>query len=838
MYRALKVALVLTTLVTLWPGVADAAVPDTFTFGGAGFGHGVGMSQWGAYGQAQEGRSAAQILGHYYPGTSLTGVDENVGIRVNLIDAASAQARGEALAAGGGALRAVAGAQTLDAAGQTLSLSVVGDQVQVRRGAATIGGSEVRLQWSDGPTLLNLAGPTESLSGAGHRYRYGEVDVAVVDGRLQAVLQLSLHDHYLRGIAEMPSSWPAAALESQVVAARTYALRKFRAGVRPSCRCHVLDTTADQVYAGWAKESDAGGARWVAAVQATSPTPTTGLTLTYMGEPASANYFSSSAGRTEANIDGFGGTTQFPYLRPVDDHWSMTSGNPFSAWSFTRSQAAVAAAFGLPDVEQVDLSRRTAGGAVRTATAVSSAGQRATITGSQFRGRLELPSRWIGPAVVRVAGADRYATSVAIGRLAAVSSTTVVIASGESSHLVDGLVAAPLARDRGAPLLLATVSGLPPPVGDDVTRRRATTALLVGGFGALGPGVEQALRARGVATVRRISGPTRFDTAAAVAAEMGAPRPRAVVASGETAHLVDALAAGGPAAGAGLPVLLTAARELPAATRQAIGELGVTDTVVAGGPAAIADAVTAQLPRPVRVSGADRFATAVAVARHFGSGAVSGAGLVAASGRDTHLVDALPGGALGLQTVLVAPTGPDPSTAAFVAGRQSPTLFVLGGTAAVSDAAVRGLQAAGQPTGRFPSRIAGFDEVGFISQPLTGVAVVGCAALADTPPRRAQGLTGRQDLAGYDGMVFAFATDTDAAFYMRNVPIPLSIAWFGADGSWVGAADMAPCGDRDDCPLYRSPVPYRTALETAGGDLGRLGVGSGSFLLAGGSCPG
>ncbi|TML56776.1 MAG: hypothetical protein E6G17_13945, partial [Actinobacteria bacterium] len=85
----------------------------------------------------------------------------------------------------------------------------------------------------------NVIGPGDSFDTGGHRYRYGMVDIAVVNGNLEVVNQLKLHGEYLWGIAEVPSSWPAEALKAQVVAARTYALRRYQAGQRPECRCHV-----------------------------------------------------------------------------------------------------------------------------------------------------------------------------------------------------------------------------------------------------------------------------------------------------------------------------------------------------------------------------------------------------------------------------------------------------------------------------------------------------------------------------------------------------------------------------------------------------------------------
>jgi uncharacterized membrane protein (UPF0127 family) len=140
-----------------------------------------------------------------------------------------------------------------------------------------------------------------------------------------------------------------------------------------------------------------------------------------------------------------------------------------------------------------------------------------------------------------------------------------------------------------------------------------------------------------------------------------------------------------------------------------------------------------------------------------------------------------------------------------------------------------------------PSRIAGFDEVFFQltqfgGQP--GSSKHFCGVRAATPEQQAKGLMGRKDLAGYDAMVFTFASDTDTPFYMKGVTVPLSIAFFDSAGRFLGSLDMQPCPKIRNCPLYSLPggFKYRTAIEVAQGGLARLGAGGGSTLSAGGGC--
>lgn len=139
------------------------------------------------------------------------------------------------------------------------------------------------------------------------------------------------------------------------------------------------------------------------------------------------------------------------------------------------------------------------------------------------------------------------------------------------------------------------------------------------------------------------------------------------------------------------------------------------------------------------------------------------------------------------------------------------------------------------------SRIAGFGEIGFSVTPGEGLTAMSptrqCALLAATEAQRAQGLMQVTDLEGYTGMIFRYSADSRGGFYMKNTPMPLSIAWFAADGTFVSSADMEPCGDRTDCPIFSATGPYRYALEVPQGQLPSLGVGPGSVLKLHGACP-
>jgi uncharacterized membrane protein (UPF0127 family) len=111
-----------------------------------------------------------------------------------------------------------------------------------------------------------------------------------------------------------------------------------------------------------------------------------------------------------------------------------------------------------------------------------------------------------------------------------------------------------------------------------------------------------------------------------------------------------------------------------------------------------------------------------------------------------------------------------------------------------------------------------------------------CLLAALSAEERSQGLMNVTDLHGYSGMVFVYATDVRNEFYMKDTPMPLSIAWIDKDGAVVSTADMAPCGHRNDCRLYPAAGPYRMAIEVPQGQLAALGLVPGATVTVSGAC--
>jgi stage II sporulation protein D len=294
-------AFVATLLVGLFGAAPCAsAAKSTFTIKGAGFGHGVGMSQYGAMGYAARGAVASEILAHYYTGTSLGTTDPGRTVRVQLIDKTNA-------ARIGGARQA--GTRALD---PTVTYTVK------RHGLTEIDllAHGKPLATFTPPLQIAGEGGITALNGKGYR---GVLEFSVgLFGGVQVINAVGLDD-YVQGVvpAESPASWPAAALQAQAVAARTYAITTSRGG-----DFDQFPDTRSQVYGGVSVETPATN-------QAVASTR--GQVVTYQGQPVTTYFFSTSGGRTE-NVENTPlGSEPKPWLKSVDDPYDDVS--PRHRWA-------------------------------------------------------------------------------------------------------------------------------------------------------------------------------------------------------------------------------------------------------------------------------------------------------------------------------------------------------------------------------------------------------------------------------------------------------------------------------------------------------------------------
>jgi putative cell wall-binding protein len=299
-------------------------------------------------------------------------------------------------------------------------------------------------------------------------------------------------------------------------------------------------------------------------------------------------------------------------------------------------------------------------------------------------------------------GADRYATAIAASRsaFATGSCDAVVVATGR--NYPDALGASGLAGAADCPVLLVNggLTTLDPNAKaeiDRVTSGRSTrTAYIAGGTGAVSAGIEAALKkAYGKTSVVRLAGADRYATAAAVAAKVkslnGGSVTGVFVACGT--NFPDALAASTLAAALHRPILLTRTGALPIATQLSLASLAPPAAVVCGGVGAVSDAVKAQVngrvASTVRVSGANRYATAKAIADYGLTQGLKAEVVSLTTGQ--NFPDALAGGPmtghLGGVMLLTHTASLDPEPAALLTAHKSSisSVYFLGGTGAISE---------------------------------------------------------------------------------------------------------------------------------------------------------
>lgn len=316
------------------------------------------------------------------------------------------------------------------------------------------------------------------------------------------------------------------------------------------------------------------------------------------------------------------------------------------------------------------------------------------------------------PLVKRLAGATRLETAILAAEAAYPEGASAVVLAnaGQGAPSPDALAAAGLAGAINGPILLTQPDQLPSEVLQAIKTLGANTVYVVGGPAAVSDAVVNQLTAQGLALVRQFEGADRFETAALIDQYLysqGLTSATTVyVANGAT--MVDALSAGSALFQEAAPLILvnTGQTALPSAAYQAMQEANIQRVVILGGPAAVSSAlqqaIAQALPNATiqRYGGATRNATAAAFDKAYFGQPSGGAVIAANGGGGGSFVDALAAAPLagvnGVPILLTNPTSLPNSTVGYLSGMASnQPIWVMGGTAAVSDQVVSALTPSG-----------------------------------------------------------------------------------------------------------------------------------------------
>jgi stage II sporulation protein D len=366
----------------------------TFVITGHGWGHGVGMAQWGAYGYAKHGATYGKILAHYYPGTTLASAPVTK-VNVLLLDGAarvvvSSPAPLSVKDATGSVHQLPAGDYPL-----TASLTVKSDPTKPPEALPG------PLTFVPGTSPLWLRNP----------YR-GTLTVSATGKKLTVVNTVGI-EAYTRGVvsSEMPHDWPLEAVKAQAVAARSYALAHLRGGA-----FDVYNDTHDQVYGGIVAETPVGD-------QAVASTRR--QVLLYGGKVASTFFFSSSGGRTANVTDVFTNAKPTPYLVSVRDPWDIYS--PYHNWGPVAVPAVNASK--VLKIAGVGALRPVPATGHAKAVVVTGAEGDFTVSASDVRRALGLRSTWMSVGVLSL--------SRPVGEIAPGQSQTI---TGKAAQVQDPLL--------------------------------------------------------------------------------------------------------------------------------------------------------------------------------------------------------------------------------------------------------------------------------------------------------------------------------------------------------------------------------------------------------------
>jgi peptidoglycan hydrolase-like amidase/putative cell wall-binding protein len=578
------------------PGSADPTDAD-FTFTGHGWGHGAGMSQYGARGAARLGCGAPTITSFYYPGTSVAAETMPSSVRVGLFE----RARIVRVKAAEGDLqwqRCDAGGcqdwldpqpngkwwQVIVHADSTLELySEASDQTLWRGGDASV---SLRAQLSglstDDPQTKAYLSANETVYARGALAFQPTADGAEAMTAVVDLTGANAMDAYLYGLAEMPASWDSVALQTQALAGRSYAMN--RRSIRDSCRCHLYATVKDQAYHGYQQESQGRdgehGEDWREAVESTS-----GQTIQYEGRTITAYYSSSHGGSGESPQFVFGGGRDHD---PLDDsRWDAHSDNPYRTWQKGVTAEQLGSIAGLDKAVRVERPEPTG-----------------------YRGRVGDPDRGYGGLAIydsRAQGAEPVVLSGSqvrsrLGLRSTLFSVEPNVLPRESSSPSPSPTGSESPSPSPSPTESESPSPSPSPTGSE------------------SPSPSPSPSESESATIDRVSGSGRVATAVSASQRFWDSAGSALLATAE--DYPDALAASPLAARLDAPMLLTPTDELADSVRAELSRLGVNKVWLLGGDQALSPAVERELSEAgyatERLGGSGRYDTAQQVASQAG----------------------------------------------------------------------------------------------------------------------------------------------------------------------------------------------------------------------------
>ena len=362
-------------LALAWPAAVVPEAAAAYRITGHGFGHGVGLAQYGAMGYAREtAHTYGWILRRYFPGTSRASAPR-ARLRVRLKQATAARVSMATVA--------------VDARGRRVAIR----GSRVYRFEPWSGDGLAMVEAATGHARAHLHAPVRLTGGSTLRV-LGTAESGVSGGRYRDAIVLSRAgdevlvvndvglERYLYGVvpAEMPAGWPVEALRAQAVVARSYALT----GRRPSEPFDVYADTRSQAYRGVTGETT----RTTDAVRATR------ATVLIAGTSIARTLFhSSSGGRTAAVEEVFGGAP-IPYLRSVADPYDRLSPHHDWAVELTDAEAERRLAPVLAgDLVDVAVVARTTSGRAATVRITGTLGTR-EVPGTTARSLLGLRSSW------------------------------------------------------------------------------------------------------------------------------------------------------------------------------------------------------------------------------------------------------------------------------------------------------------------------------------------------------------------------------------------------------------------------------------------------------------